>query len=518
MSKVTRALLSVTNKEGLVEFGRQLAESGVELISTGGTAQLLRESGLAVREVAEITGYPEMLDGRVKTLHPSVAGGILATRSNLEHMQVLSEQGIPLIDMVVVNLYPFEQVASRDNATLEEIIDNIDIGGPTMIRAAAKNFPDVAVVTDPTDYRKIAKEIEEHDGQLSLQTHWRLAQKAFRLTASYDRTISMVLPQLSLSNDTPAEEKPESLPLVLNVSVPRRLALRYGENPHQLGALYASGNTGIAGANKLHGKTLSFNNIVDLDAGWHLVQEFSQPGAAIIKHANPCGCAEQEILAEAFRKALECDPVSAFGSVLAFNREVDAETGQLISELFVEAVAAPGYSPEALTILTKKKNIRLLEVEELGTNLVVQSISGGFLSQTRDQLTLENQNPQVVTQRMPTENEREALEFARKVVKHVKSNAIVYARAGQTVGVGAGQTSRVEAARVGALKAILPLKGTVVGSDAFFPFPDGVEEVASHGVTAIVQPGGSRRDQEVIDTANRLGLAMSLTGVRHFRH
>ena len=296
------------------------------------------------------------------------------------------------------------------------------------------------------------------------------------------------------------------------------MTLRYGENPHQLGALYASGDAGIAGARKLHGKELSFNNIVDLDAAWQLIQEFSRPAAAIIKHTNPCGCAEQETPAEAFRQALECDPVSAFGSVLAFNQEVDAEAARAVSELFVEAVAAPGYSAEALTVLTQKKNIRLLEVGGTGLDLAVQSVSGGFLAQTLDDPTPEDEERKVVTERPPTDDEGKALEFAWKVVKHVKSNAIVYARPGQTAGVGAGQMSRVDAARIGASNALLPLKGTVVGSDAFFPFPDGVEEVARHGVTAVIQPGGSRRDQEVIDTANRLGLAMVFTGVRHFRH
>ena len=518
MSKVSRALLSVTDKRGLVEFGRQLAGRGIELVSTGGTARLLRESGLAVREVSEITGFPEMLDGRVKTLHPTIAGGILAVRSNPEHIQALSNHRIPLIDMIVVNLYAFEKVAGRDDATFDEIIENIDIGGPTMIRAAAKNFPDVAVVTDPADYGEIAKELEDRDGELALETHWRLAQKAFQLTAAYDRAISTTLPRLSPSADVAAEEEAEPLPPTLTISVPRKLTLRYGENPHQLGALYASGDAGIAGARKLHGKELSFNNIVDLDAAWQLIQEFSRPAVAIIKHTNPCGCAEQETPAEAFRQALECDPVSAFGSVLAFNQEVDAEAARVVSELFVEAIAAPGYSGEALTVLTQKKNIRLLEVGATGLDLVVRSVSGGFLAQTLDGPTPEDEERKVVTERPPTDDEGKALEFAWKVVKHVKSNAIVYARAGQTVGVGAGQMSRVDAARIGASKALLPLKGTVVGSDAFFPFPDGVEEVARHGVTAVIQPGGSRRDQDVIDTANRLGLAMVFTGVRHFRH
>ena len=518
MSKVSRALLSVTDKRGLVEFARQLAGRGVELVSTGGTARLLGESGLAVKEVSELTGFPEMLDGRVKTLHPTIAGGILAVRSNPKHRQALSKHRIPLIDMIVVNLYAFEKVAGRDDATFEEIIENIDIGGPTMIRAGAKNFQDVAVVTDPADYGEIAKELEDRDGELSLETHWRLAQKVFRLTAAYDHAISTTLVRISPSADVAAEKEAQFLPPTLKISVPQKLTLRYGENPHQLGALYAAGEAGIAGARKLHGRELSFNNIVDLDAAWQLIQEFSSPAAAIIKHTNPCGCAERETPAEAFRQALECDPVSAFGSVVAFNQEVDAEAARAVSELFVEAVAAPGYSAEALTVLTQKKNIRLLQVGGGGSGLVVRSVSGGFLAQTRDKPAPGEEEPKVVTERPPSDDESKALAFAWKVVKHVKSNAIVYARPGQTVGVGAGQMSRVDAARIGASKALLPLAGTVVGSDAFFPFPDGVEEVARHGVSAVIQPGGSRRDQDVIDAANRLGLAMVFTGVRHFRH
>ena len=514
---IQRALLSVTDKSGIVEFAGKLAGHGIELVSTGGTAKLLRESGLAVRDVSDLTGFPEMLDGRVKTLHPNVAGGILAIRTNADHMEAIRKHGIGEIDLVVVNLYAFEKTAARSGVQFDEIIENIDIGGPTMIRAAAKNFHDVAVVTSPGDYRDIAAELDERGGELSPQTRWRLAQQAFALTASYDRAISTTLSRLTLDSEALGPDA-DMLPDLLDISLPRKASLRYGENPHQSAALYARGDEGIAGARQLHGKELSFNNLVDIDAAWQLVQEFNRPAVAIIKHTNPCGCAEQPTLAKAYRKALECDPVSAFGSVIAVNQPVDAETADEIGKLFVEAVVAPGFSPEALEALTKKKNLRLVQPGGLKARLVVKSISGGFLAQTEDRLTWRASDLKMVTKREPNTDEMAALEFAWKVVKHVKSNAIVYANTGQTVGVGAGQMSRVDAARIGAQKAVLPLKGTVVGSDAFFPFADGLEEIAKHGVTAVIQPGGSVRDQEVIDAADRLGIAMLFTGIRHFRH
>ena len=517
MLKIRRALLSVTDKTGIVEFGRRLAELNVELISTGGTAKLLRDSGVAVRDVAEVTGFPEMLDGRVKTLHPKISGGILAVRSNADHMAALDEHGIPSIDMVVVNLYAFEKVASRADAGFDEKIENIDIGGPTMIRAAAKNFRDVAVVTNPGDYEALGAELAGSGGEISTETCWRLAQSAFALTAAYDQAISWTLAALDPRGD-PALLAEEELPQSLSVIVPRKQTLRYGENPHQKAALYTTGEGGVAGARQLHGKELSYNNLVDLDAAWNLIGEFHRPAAAIIKHTNPCGCAEQESLVEAYRGALACDPVSAFGSVIAFNGELDPATASVVSELFVEAIVAPSFAPEALEILTKKKNLRLLEVGPTPQELVLKSISGGYLAQTEDRHSIRPEEMRTVTERAPTAEEMAALEFAWKVVKHVKSNAIVYAGAGQTVGVGAGQMSRVDSARIGAMKAVLPLQGTVVGSDAFFPFPDGVEEVAKHGATAVIQPGGSRRDDEVIAAANRLRLAMVFTGVRHFRH
>ena len=508
MTQVRRALLSVTDKTGLIDFARTLAELGVELISTGGTARLLRDSGIPVRDVSEVTGFPEMLGGRVKTMHPRSTAGMLAVRSNPEHMQALADHGIAPIDLVVVNLYAFQATAAKPGVTLEEMIENIDIGGPTMIRSAAKNFEDVAIVTDPADYPAIGEELRSGGGSLARNTRWRLAQKAFATTAAYDRAIANTL----------SGAADRVLPEVLDLRVPRRMGLRYGENPHQAAALYASGSAGIAGARQLHGKELSYNNLVDLDAAWQLAREFQHPAAAIIKHTNPCGCAEQTTLAEAYRKALECDPVSAFGGVLAFNRTLDGGTAAIVAELFVEAIAAPGYAPEALERLRAKKNLRLVEVAYAPGGLVVKSISGGYLVQTEDAVALDPAQLQVVTERAPSPEEMAALEFGWKVSKHVKSNAIVYARAGQTVGIGAGQMSRVDSVRIGAGKAVLPLQGTVVASDAFFPFPDGVEELARHGATAVIQPGGSVRDPEVITAANRLGLAMVFTGIRHFRH
>lgn len=516
MPKIGRALLSVTDKTGLVEFARPLAASGTALVSTGGTARILREAGLEVQEVAELTGFPEMLDGRVKTLHPRIAGGILAVRSNPDHRSSLEYHGIPVIDMVVVNLYPFEETAARDGATFDELIENIDIGGPSLIRAAAKNFRDVAVVTDPADYSALSEELEA-SGELSERTHWNLARKAFDLTAAYDRAITDVLSCLDVGQP-PATVTQDALPEILDLRVPRRQVLRYGENPHQQAALYSAGRHGVGGARQLHGKELSYNNLVDLDAAWQLVSEFDTPAVAIIKHTNPCGCAQGGSLAEAYRKALECDPVSAFGSVIATSQAVDRAAAQAMSKLFVEAVAAPAFDPDALEVLSAKRNLRLVEIGAPAPAPALKSISGGYLVQSEDRSDTSPERFDVVGERPPTDAEASAMRFAWKVVKHVKSNAILYARDGQTVGIGAGQMSRVDAARLGATKAALPLQGSVVGSDAFFPFADGVEEIAKHGATAVIQPGGSKRDGEVIEAANRLGLAMVFTGVRHFRH
>ncbi len=508
---VRRALLSVTDKTGIADFAKFLASIGVEILSTGGTFRLLKDFGVAnLREVTDVTRFPEMLDGRVKTLHPAIHAGILAIRSDPEHMHAIAAQGIQPIDLVAVNLYDFAKVAAKTDATIEELIENIDIGGPSMIRAAAKNWQDVAVVTAPADYEAISSELRVHSGSLTAETRWSLAKKAFALTAAYDRAVSLRLEQIP--------PKDEPLPSILDVRAPRALALRYGENPHQHAALYASGAGGIAGAEQLQGKELSYNNLVDLDAAWQLIAEFTEPASAVIKHTNPCGCAQASTLAESYRRAFEADPVSAFGGILAFNRELDAETATEIAKTFIEAIAAPAYSADALKALEAKKNLRLLRVLPVASELVIKSISGGFLAQTADVHALRRSEAQVKTERAPTSEEWSALEFAWKVVKHVKSNAIVYASSRQTISVGAGQTSRVDSVRLGAMKAILPLKGSVLASDAFFPFPDGVEEAAKHGVTAVIQPGGSVRDEDVIAAANRLNLAMVFTGVRHFRH
>jgi phosphoribosylaminoimidazolecarboxamide formyltransferase/IMP cyclohydrolase len=504
-----RALLSVTDKAGVADFARGLSALGVELISTGGTARLLRDSGIPVRDVADVTGFPEMLDGRVKTMHPKITGAILAVRDNPEHAAALREHDIAPIDIVVVNLYAFEKIASRPDARLEDLIENIDIGGPTMIRSAAKNWQDVAILTSPADYAPVLEELKAA-GAVSKATKWRLACQAFRTTADYDRAIAT---RLAL-----VDAEPEPLPSLLDIRVPRRMTLRYGENPHQQAALYAAGAQGVAAAEQLHGKELSFNNLVDLDACWQLVQEFSGPAAAIIKHTNPAGCAEQTSLAEAYQKALECDPVSAFGGVIGFNRELDEETAALVAHLFVEAIAAPAFSEGALAVLKAKKNLRLVKVAPSHDALVVKSISGGFLAQSVDTATFNRASVEVRTKRAPTPEEWTALEFGWKVVKHVKSNAIVYARPGQTAAVGAGQMSRVDSVNIAAIKAHLPLKGSVVASDAFFPFPDGLEKAVEHGATAFIQPGGSVKDLDVIAAADRLGAAMVFTGVRHFRH
>jgi len=515
MSRIQRALISVTDKAGVVDFARALSSLGVEVVSTGGTYRVLKDAGIApLREVAEVTEFPEMLDGRVKTIHPRIAGGILAMRSKPEHMRAIADHGIPLIDLVCVNLYEFEKVAAKKDAPLEELIENIDIGGPTMIRAAAKNWQDVAVVTAASDYAAIIAELHGNGGVLSSDTQWRLAKKAFATTAAYDRAVSARLAEIPPTGDV--------LPANLDIRAPRKLALRYGENPHQSAALYASGRGGIAGAEQLHGKELSYNNLVDLDAAWQLIAEFDGPASAIIKHTNPCGCAEGATLAESYRRAFEADPVSAYGGVLAFNRPLDGDTASEIAKTFIEAIAAPDYSEDALRVLKDKKNLRLLRVASGPAETVVKSISGGFLAQTPDVHRLSRAETQVKTKRAPTDAEWAALEFGWKVSKHVKSNAIVYARVvdgvGQAISAGAGQMSRVDSVKFGAMKAVLPLAGSVVASDAFFPFADGVEEAARHGITAVIQPGGSVRDEDVIAAADRLGLAMVFTGVRHFRH
>jgi phosphoribosylaminoimidazolecarboxamide formyltransferase/IMP cyclohydrolase len=425
--------------------------------------------------------------------------------------------------MVVVNLYAFEKTAAKPGVAFEELIENIDIGGPSMIRSAAKNFHDVAIVTAPADYDAIAAELEREAGRLSLTTKWRLAQKAFATTAAYDSAIASTLERISPNSLQPDSFQPQpgasSFPNTLRFTFQKTLDLRYGENPHQKAAMYSDGSgAGVANARQLQGKELSYNNIVDLQAAWDLAQEFDEPVVAIIKHTNPCGTATGKTLAEAYKRALECDPVSAFGGVIGVNRPIDAEAAEEMHKLFLEVIAAPAFDEAAKAKFASKKNLRLVEVTAVDQKWVLKNVSGGLLVQDSDIRPLADTDLKVVTQRPPTPEETRALLFAWKVCKHVKSNAIVYARDGQTVGVGAGQMSRVDAAKIGAMKAQLPLHGTVAASDAFFPFPDGVEEIARAGATAIIQPGGSQRDPEVIAAADRLGLAMLFTGVRHFRH
>jgi phosphoribosylaminoimidazolecarboxamide formyltransferase/IMP cyclohydrolase len=537
-SRVQRAILSVTDKTGLVDFARQLSSLGVELISTGGTAKLLRDSGIVVKDISELTGFPEMLDGRVKTLHPKVHGGILHRRDVPAHVAAVGEHGIQPIDMVVVNLYAFEKAAAKPGVAFEELIENIDIGGPSMIRSAAKNFHDVAVVTSSADYAAIAEELSRSGGVLSLETKWRLAQKAFATTAAYDSAIASTLEgipdvanfvppaeaELRSAGRTHASVPPqiETFPPTLRLSFQKTLDLRYGENPHQKAAMYSDGSgVGVANARQLQGKELSYNNIVDLQAAWDLAQEFDPQDAAvcaIIKHTNPAGAATGKTLAEAYKRALECDPVSAFGGVIGVNAPIDGDAAEEMHKLFLEVIAAPGFSEEARAKFATKKNLRLVEVKAAPQKWILKNVSGGILLQDNDSRPLQDVDLRVVTKRAPTPEETRALLFAWKVCKHVKSNAIVYARDGQTVGVGAGQMSRVDSAKIGAMKAQLPLQGTVAASDAFFPFADGVEEIAKAGATAIIQPGGSQRDAEVIEAADQLGLAMLFTGVRHFRH
>ena len=517
MRKISRALISVSDKTGVTEFAAGLASLGVELLSTGGTAKLLREKGLKVRDVSELTGFPEMLDGRVKTLHPKVHGGLLAVRSNAQHQAQVEEQGIEYIDMVVVNLYPFEKTAAKPNVALEELIENIDIGGPSMIRSAAKNFEDVTVLVDTADYTAVLEELEKHGATVSRETRARLARKAFATTAAYDGAISTTLQKLEGGE----------LPQTLHLNYWKLADLRYGENPHQKAAVYrqtATAGRGLVAAPQLQGKELSFNNFVDLEAAWRLVQEFEEPTTVIIKHTNPCGAATGKTLVESYRRALEVDPVSAFGSVVALNRALDGPTTEELSKLFVEAIVAPGFEAAALERLAGKKNLRLLDMSATAgddNGLQLKTVGGGLLVQTPDTLPAQPSLWKCVTERPPTAEEMAGLIFAWRVVKHVKSNAIVYARAGILLGVGAGQMSRVDSVKLGATKARElkhELAGAVLASDAFFPFPDGLEEAARVGVTAVVQPGGSVRDNEVIAAANQHHLAMVLTGVRHFSH
>ena len=521
---VERALLSVFDKTGIAEFAKRLAARKVEILSTGGTAKLLREAGVTVRDVSDFTGWPEMLGGRVKTLHPKVHGGLLFRRKNADDQKQAAEHGIAPIDLVVVNLYPFEATAAKAGLTADDLIENIDIGGPTMLRSAAKNFESVTVVTDPADFERVAREIET-TGDTTLKTRLELARKVFATTSRYDGAITTELERLSAAASHVALEVKPDLPERLYIALRRQQELRYGENPHQAAALYLPvGRTpeGLAGATQLQGKELSYNNFVDLEAARSLAAEFSNPAAVIIKHNNPCGTAEQATMLDAYLKALACDPVSAFGGVLAFNRVVDAATAEEVAKLFVECIAAPGFDEKSKAIFAAKKNLRLLELPPGGLEpekeLQLKRILGGMLVQQPDLGELSDSELRTVTKRAPTSDEMNTMRFAWKVSKHVKSNAIVFAKGGATLGVGAGQMSRVDSVKLAIMKAQSSLAGSVVASDAFFPFPDGVEAAAAAGATAVIQPGGSVRDPDVIAVADRLNLAMVFTSMRHFLH
>ncbi|HYC05814.1 MAG TPA: bifunctional phosphoribosylaminoimidazolecarboxamide formyltransferase/IMP cyclohydrolase [Azospirillaceae bacterium] len=520
---LTRALISVSDKTGLVELGRALAKRGVQILSTGGSAKRLAEAGIAVTEVGDHTGFPEMMDGRVKTLHPKVHGGILARRDEEEHVAAMQAHDIPGIDLVVVNLYPFEETVAK-GADFATCVENIDIGGPSMIRGAAKNHDFVAVVTDPSDYEALIAELESQDGRTSLSLRRRLAAKAYARTAAYDAAIGQWF----------AGQLGQEYPERASFTGTLRQTLRYGENPHQTAAFYVTGEErpGIATAIQLQGKELSYNNLNDTDAAFELVAEFERPAVAIIKHANPCGVAEGADLSEAYARALACDPVSAFGGIIAVNRPLDAATAEEIAKLFAEVVIAPDADEGARAALAGKKNLRVLLTRDMpdpaAPGLYMKTVSGGFLLQTRDNGRVGLDGLKVVTKRAPSPTELQDLLFAFRVAKHVKSNAIVYAKDGATVGIGAGQMSRIDSSRIAAWKsrdaaeaAKLPepgTRGSVVASDAFFPFADGLLAAADAGVTAVIQPGGSMRDQEVIDAADSRGLAMVFTGMRHFRH
>jgi phosphoribosylaminoimidazolecarboxamide formyltransferase / IMP cyclohydrolase len=521
---IRRALLSVHDKTGLVDLATALVGFQTELISTGGTRKALEQAGIKVRDISEVTGFPEILDGRVKTLHPHIHGGILAMRDNREHTDTLESKRILPIDLVVCNLYPFESTVARAGSTHEEIIENIDVGGPTMTRAAAKNYRDVAILTDPAQYRDVIEELKANQGALTLATRQRLAAAAFARTAAYDQAVSEYTARMASG-----EEFPEKLLLRFD----RRLVLRYGENPHQRAAFYADPNTRypcVSTAQMLHGKELSFNNILDLESAQNAVRDFAEPAAVVIKHNNPCGAAVGETLDVAFARAYEGDPLSAFGGVIGLNREVDEATAGLVTEpkRFVECIIAPAFSKAAFEIITTrptwKKSVRLLATgpttptSERSGSLDFRRVDGGLLVQTRDEAVEDLGQLRTVTKRAPTQQELEDLGFAWRVCKHVKSNAIVLAKEKMVVGVGAGQMSRVDSVHMAVRKAGDRARGSVLASDAFFPFRDNIDLAAQAGVTAIIQPGGSVRDQDSIDACNEHGLAMVLTGIRHFRH
>ncbi len=538
LKKITRALISVSDKQGILELAQALVRHNIEIITTGGTAKLLRAYGYIVRDVSDFTGFPEMLDGRVKTLHPKVHGGILFMRDNAEHRRHANNHNIAPIDLVIVNLYPFRETIAKSNVALTDAIENIDIGGPAMLRSASKNHADVAVVVEPEDYPRLMELLDANGGALPQEVRYEFAVKAFRHTAAYDRDIARYLgeqlPDTAVTNDPPKE-------FILELN--KVASLRYGENPHQKAALYqVAGNTerGVANAEQLQGKELSYNNLLDADAAWNLASElyFAQmrdaraSGAievnslphtcAIIKHTNPCGVGIGATALEAFNKAKATDPVSAFGGIIACTKTVEESAANAMSELFAEVIIAPAFTAEARTIFSVKKNLRLLEMGEMGAPrdpyFEVRRISGGMLVQESDHELFDEENFQIVSERKPTGAELRALRFAWAICKHVKSNAIVYAKEDQLIGVGAGQMSRVDSVKLGATKAQLPLAGAVLASDAFFPFRDGVDEAAQHGITAIIQPGGSMRDADAIQAANERNLAMVFTGMRHFKH
>jgi len=544
LRKIKRALLSVSDKTGLAEFARTLVGFGVELISTGGTAKFLRENGLEVTDVAAVTGFPEMMDGRVKTLHPKIHGAFLALRDNADHVASMKEHGIEPIDLVVINLYPFEQTIAKKGVSLIEAVENIDIGGPAMIRSASKNWRDVAVVTDPKNYSEIMEELTANDGSLSLETRQLLATLAYSRTAKYDVAISGYLEkQLSVSPAVAGGLTPEiddltgtKLPSEVIIELAKVTDLRYGENPHQKAALYRTGELGgIANAEQLHGKEMSFNNYVDAEAAWNLVQDFDDLTAAIIKHTNPSGVGVGATNEEAYRRALSTDPVSAFGGIVAFNRKVDGNVAASVNEVFTEVVVAPDFDEKALEIFLTKKNLRVLKctppyeggVAAASADGVVltgaeyKQISGGMLVQERDIYNVTRNDLKVVSERQPSDDEIKAMLLAWRVCKHVKSNAIVIANENQTLGVGSGQMNRVDSVRIAAMRAErfnLPVKGAVLASDAFFPFRDNVDEAAKLGISTIIQPGGSMRDEESIQAANEHGISMVFTGFRHFKH
>jgi phosphoribosylaminoimidazolecarboxamide formyltransferase/IMP cyclohydrolase len=525
---IKRALISVSDKRGLIDFAKELVQLGVEIISTGGTAKILREANINVIDVSEYTGFPEIMDGRVKTLHPLIHGGILARRDNKNDIDSMEKLGIKPIDIVVVNLYPFESVTKKHllqpsalslQQFLEEAIENIDIGGPTLLRAAAKNYKDVIVIVDPDDYPSIIEDLKK--GEVSIEKRFELAKKVFSHTARYDALIADYFDKISSSafNTQPSGFREDWILLLRMVQT-----LRYGENPHQKAALYALNETpSLIDAEVLQGKEMSFNNYLDTHSAVLLASEFEEPVCVIVKHNNPCGVAIAENPLDAYKRAFECDPVSAFGGIIAFNRVVDKTTAEEIVQTFYEVIIAPGFDEESLKIFSKKKNLRLLKFPALSDKIKpsgfdLKRIIGGFIVQQWDTLEDEFAQAKIVTKRKPTEDEWRALKFAWKVCKHVKSNAIVYAREDRTVGLGIGQTSRVFSAKIGAMHALSSLKGTVVASDGFFPFRDNIDVLAQNGVTAIIQPGGSVRDQEVIDAADQYGMAMVFTGIRHFRH